>query len=361
MPPFIAASEVPLLTTDLSGTGGAIGGPDDFVVEEIPAYVPAGEGQHVFVWLEKRLLTTPQAISRICEALGLDTRQAGYAGMKDKHGVTRQWLSFEGEGALPSRFAQLDLPGIHVGEVARHGNKLRTGHLRGNRFTVVLRGVAEHALGRAEAVLARISESGLPNYFGPQRFGARGDNAEFALRVLSGQAKPPRDKRLRRLMASALQAQLFNETLARRLGQGSLHQLLDGDVLQRRDSGACFVSSDVTADQQRLELGEVALTGPICGPRMTRPRADSDALRWEDQLLQSFDLQPERFAAWGRNARGARRPLTVLLEGATVEATPDGALRLQFSLPAGSYASVLLREVAKQEAMGPAVRTPDES
>ncbi|MBK8481445.1 MAG: tRNA pseudouridine(13) synthase TruD [Proteobacteria bacterium] len=342
---LLSFAETPRLCADLAGTGGAPIDPEDFCVEELPAYAAAGSGDHVFVWLEKRELTTWRAIELISAALGLDPAQAGYAGLKDRHAVTRQWISFS--GADPAALLALRLPGLAVLQAERHAHKLRTGHLRGNRFQIVLRGVGDEAALRAECVLARLARLGLPNYYGPQRFGASGDNAELAREALQQGRRPHRDKRRRRLLISALQSQLFNEVLAARLRDGLLHRVLDGDVLQRSGGRATFISDDAVADQARLDAAELTTTGPICGPRMARGPAGSAGRRWEDGVLAPHGVEPEDFALWGRLARGGRRPLTVEVGEPTAELIAAGALRLGFTLPAGSYATVLLREVAQ--------------
>lgn len=346
---FTPADATPLLTHDLPGTDGHLGTTEDFVVEEIPAYEPTGEGDHLYAWIEKRELTTPQAIGRLASHLGIPPRDVGSAGLKDRNAITRQWLSFPGRDIEKLESYRDPDEKLRVLRASRHGNKLRTGHLRGNRFTVVLRDTHEDARRRALAILAHIEKEGLPNYFGVQRFGREGDNADRALLALKGKAKLPRDRRLKRLLISALQAQLFNELLALRVVEGKAPRLIDGDVLQRRDSGGVFISDDVTTDAERMARGEIVITGPICGPRMPRPREGSPARTQEDALLARFDTDPDAFSRFGRLARGGRRPLLVFPEDLTLrEISNDGeapALRLSFALPAGSYATVLLREV----------------
>ena len=231
-----------------------------------------------------------------------------------------------------------------------HGNKLRTGHLRGNRFVITLRGVQPGGLGRARVILERLAAEELPNYFGEQRFGRHGDNAEAGLRLLRGQGRPPRDRMQRRLLVSALQSQLFNEVLARRLrtpGAG-LHQLLGGEVLQRTDSEGLFVSEDAAVDGERLARRELRVTGPICGPRMPLPLEGSPARALEESVFAEHEVSKESFARLGRLARGGRRPISVPVAEADLGPgeEPD-SVRLRFLLPPGAYATVLLRELCK--------------
>jgi tRNA pseudouridine13 synthase len=341
-------SVLPLSTEELPGCGGATRELEDFVVEELPAYLPCGEGEHCFALVEKRDLTTPQAIAALCKALGLQQSEAGYAGLKDRRAVTRQWVSLF--RADPQKLRGLELPGLRVLEAGLHRNKLRTGHLRGNRFVITLRGVTAGGLERAHAILERLVAEELPNYFGEQRFGRQGDNAEAGLRLLRGEGKPVRERVQRRLLVSALQSQLFNEVLERRLrmtGAG-LRGLLGGEVLQRVDSEGIFVSEDLAVDGERLARRELRVTGPICGPRMPLPKEGSPARALEEAVFADHQVSPQSFAAMGRLARGGRRPLSVPVADAEVRPgeEPD-TLRLRFVLPPGAYATVLLRELCK--------------
>jgi tRNA pseudouridine13 synthase len=296
--------------------------------------------------VRKRGLTTVDAVERIRRALDLPREAAGYAGQKDKHGVTTQWLSFA--GTRPEALRALAIPGIEVLEAGLHRNKLRIGHHRGNRFVVTLRGVVPEARARAEAILAKLAASGLPNFFGAQRFGGRGDNAERGLAILLGTERPPREHYRLKLLLSSLQSHFFNGVLARRLAGGTTAALLGGEVLQRTDSGGLFVSDDAAKDGERLAAGELVITGPICGPRMPWPKEGSPARAVEEEVLSAGGVTPEAFARFGRLARGGRRPLVVPVEGATVEEVLEAsAIRLRFGLPPGAYATVLLDEITK--------------
>jgi tRNA pseudouridine13 synthase len=160
---------LPYLTQAIPGIAGRIKSePADFVVDEIPAYTPSGEGEHLFVHFEKRGLDTPSAVRAIARALGVDERSAGWAGLKDKHAVTTQWVSFA--GGEVERALSLSLDSIRILAAARHVNKLRTGHLAGNRFRILVRD-AEHAPDRVAAIAAELARVGSPNYFGEQRLG----------------------------------------------------------------------------------------------------------------------------------------------------------------------------------------------
>ena len=341
------------LTDDLPGTGGVLRlAEDDFVVDEIPAYEPAGLGDHVFVTIEKRGLTTFEAVRRIARALGVRDGDIGVAGMKDRHAVTRQQLSLP-PPTTPEAALALDLPGVRVLAAARHGNKLRTGHLAGNRFTLRVQRLAvpaAEAEARARAVLARLaSPPGAPNFYGEQRFGAAGDNAARGRDLILGKTRPPRDRRQARLLVSACQSDLFNRYLERRIAAGAYARVLLGDVLRKVATGGVFVCADPALDQPRLEAGELAPTGPMFGHAMRAPAPGSPAAALEDDLLAGAGLAAADFQRVARIAEGTRRPVGVPVVDARAEADGD-ALRLAFTLPSGAYATVVAAEVMKAEA-----------
>jgi len=348
MAPDLAPGPLPLLTAGLPGTGGrARVDPEDFLVEEIPAYLPCGEGEHLFVLVEKRDLTTPDAARLLAQAAGVDARDVGFAGQKDRRALTRQWMSFH---TKRDRVESPD-PRLRLVELSRHGNKLRVGHLRGNRFELRLRDVVPEATDRARAVLEMLSHEGLPNFFGAQRFGREGDNAMLGASLLglcdhprAGRAR--RDRVLRRLALSALQSELFNRCLADRMTDGLWSEVIDGDVLRRRDSGGHFVCTDPSADRTRLLAAEVDVTGPMPGPR-ERPEARGEARIREDRVLAGAGVPREALEKGGGETEGTRRPFRVPVGDARIDVGPDGSLRLAFALPAGSYATRVLAEVMK--------------
>jgi tRNA pseudouridine13 synthase len=323
--------------------------PETFFVEEIPAYLPSGEGTHTFLWIEKQGLTTIEAIKRLARAVGVHERDLGYAGMKDRHATTRQWVSVP--GVDPAAALALEIPGCVVREAQRHGNKLRTGHLRGNHFEVVL---TEVEPGEAEVLEARflsLGRDGLPNTYGAQRFGAAGDNVRSGLELLRGQRRE-RDFRRRKLLLSAVQSEVFNRALARRAETGGLLRVRAGDVLQKTGSGGLFVTEDPAHDQGRVDAGELVPTGPMPGSREVEPPAGSEAWELESAALAAVGVTREELASVGRDLPGARRPVLVRVAlGDPPIESGEGRLRLRFSLPAGSYATVVLQAIA--DAAGP--------
>ena len=345
---MLTQEAVPLLTTDLPGAGGLTRvAEEDFRVEELPLYQPSGEGEHLYLTVEKQGRTTPEVAKEIARALSVREREVGTAGLKDKRGITVQRVSILTR-ASPEDALRLSGPGWRVLAAARHGNKLRTGHLRGNRFRVVVRGTGEEGLQRAQAICGRLRSTGAANLFGPQRFGKYGDNAELGRKILlrdPAAQKAAHDRFLRRMALSALQSELFNRCLAARIGDGLFAAAIDGDVLKKRATGGLFVCEDPAADGPRVASGEVDPCGPLPGHSIFAARGE--ALRREQAVLDAAGVDPASFAAGGAEMEGARRPYRIPVEDLAVEPLEPGVLALWFTLPKGSYAISVLREVTR--------------
>jgi tRNA pseudouridine13 synthase len=341
------STPLPFVTAGLPGSGGRLkASPEDFLVEELPAYLPSGAGPHLYLKVEKRDRTTRDVVRDLARALGVPERDAGYAGLKDRAAVTTQWLSFP--VARDPDPATLAGPGLRVLAASRHQNKLRPGHARGNAFTVVVRG---GDLGRARACAAALAAAGLPNFFGPQRFGRGGDNAALGRALLSAEPGPEarraaRDRFLRRFALSALQSELFNRWLAERLADGLFAAALLGDVLKKLDSGGVFLCEDAATDGARVARFEVSPAGPMFGHKLKA--AAGEAAAREARLLAAEGLALADFERGGGEAEGTRRAARLPVE---VALTPlaDG-YQATFELPKGSYATVVMRELMKAEA-----------
>ena len=324
--------------------------PAHFLVEEQPAYQPSGEGTHTFVWLEKRGLTTFDAIARLAAAFAVAARDIGYAGLKDKQATTRQWLSVP--DLDPERALTLAADDLRVLSAARHAHKLRLGHLRGNRFEVVLTGsAADDEVATLRARFDELAARGVPNFYGGQRFGADAANATRGLELLRG-TRRERDHRKRRLMLSALQSAVFNRALELRATRGPLTDVIPGDVLKKTDTGGLFVTADPAVDQVRVDAGELLPTGPLPGGREIEPPPGTVARALEDEAIAAVGATRDDFARAGRDLPGARRPVllrmadTAFCEEAATD--PNGrAVRLRFTLPAGGYATVVVTAVTQ--------------
>lgn len=336
----------PLLTADLPGVGGTIKHlPEDFEVEEVPAYEPSGAGDHLYLWVEKRDTGAEFFVRQVAKQLGLAPGEVGTAGLKDRRAVTRQWVSVP--ASAEPRLAAVDGDGIRVLKVSRHTNKLKPGHLRGNRFRILVRGADPAKADVAAAVAERIRRDGLPNYYGPQRFGKDGETLELGLRLLRGERPDRRPSPfLLKLALSAAQAHLFNLCLAGRMTDQLLRRVLAGDVMVKWPFGGMFVVTDVPREQARFDARETIHAGPIFG-RKTFASAGVVAER-EAAVLSAAGLTPRAFDGFGKLVQGTRRANLVYVDDLATAWEPDG-LRLTLTLPAGSYATVLLREVTKAD------------
>jgi tRNA pseudouridine13 synthase len=319
--------------------------PEDFAVEEIPAYLPCGQGAHLFLQLRKTNRTTPEVVQALARALDIPANDVGTAGLKDKHAVTIQWFSVPASAA--GRAAGLQLPGVETLASGLHGNKLKTGHLHGNRFRIRVRAVSPDAgpeIGRRLDVLTRL---GVANYFGEQRFGRDGDNEAEGRRVLRGEGRR-HDRRTLRFVLSAVQSGLFNDLLARRIREDLFSRVLAGDVMAK-ESGGMFVCSDPDTDQRRSDALEIHATGPLFGPKMRE--AQHVPGRMEAEVLSASGLAPEDFRRFKNLTQGARRPLRLRLQETALEVDGDDVV-LRFSLPAGAYATVVLSELIQLPRLG---------
>jgi tRNA pseudouridine13 synthase len=316
-------------------------------VEEIPAYAPSGAGPHLWLLVEKRGRTTREVLGSLARAVGVPEREAGCAGLKDRAAVTVQWMSFP--CARDPDPAALAGEGVRVLAASRHGNKLRPGHARGNRFALAVRG---GDLSRARACAEALASRGLANFFGPQRFGAAGRNADVGRGLLRGERGDPevrraaRDRFLRRLCLSAWQARAFNTWLAERMRDGLFATAVEGEVLKKLDTGGLFVCRDPAADGSRVARLEVTPAGPVYGHRMMP--ASGEAAAREARVLAAEGVGLEDLRRGGGEAEGTRRParLPVRIE---LEPLADGYLA-RFELPAGSYATVVMGELMKTDA-----------
>jgi tRNA pseudouridine13 synthase len=350
-------SPPPFWTADLPGIGGRIKAlPEDFEVDEIPAYEPSGSGEHLYLWIEKRGMGAEHFSRQVARRLDLAPGEVGMAGLKDRHAVTRQMVSVPAR--VLERLDQLEGEGIHVLRVSRHGNKLKPGHLHGNRFGVLIRDVEPCAnVGeRVNQVVERVRQDGMANFYGPQRFGHDEQTLQLGLALLrrepppygpGGRRQNPRSPFLRKLALSAAQAALFNLYLARRVSDGLLRRVLAGDVMAKWPFGGMFIAADLTLEQARFDARATVTAGPIFG-RKTFPAAAEAAAR-EAVVLDEAGLTCASFVGFGKLVQGTRRHNLVYVPDLAAVLEPQG-VRLTFTLPAGSYATVLIREVMKPAA-----------
>lgn len=349
MTDFDAWAGAPLVTADLPGIGGSVRAtPEDFEVEELPAYLPCGQGTHLFLWVEKRGRTTRELAHELARALRVPERDIGVAGQKDRHALTRQYLSVP--NIAPEKAQGLTGEGWRVLDAALHGNKLKTGHLQGNRFKIRIQGVAPGAARTANAVAEALRVRGLANLYGPQRFGRGGSNLPLGRGLVTGGAgadlaQARRDRFLKRMAVSAYQAWLFNRVLAERLRDGLFATAVPGDLMKKAETGGLFRCEDAAADAPRVARFEISPTGPIFGHRMMEPAGE--ALERERRVLQGEGLTLQSFKPLKGDAEGARRPLRL---PADIEVRDEGeSVVVAFALPKGSFATAVLREIQKAD------------
>jgi tRNA pseudouridine13 synthase len=285
----------------------------------------------------------------LSRTLGIDRRDIGMAGLKDRLAITRQWVSVP--RACEARLAEVESDHVRVLDSARHRNKLKTGHLHGNRFVITVEGVADGDLARAEQIRDRLLSLGVANYYGEQRFGRDEETLRLGLALLKGETSErsipfSRRKFLTRLAISAVQSWLFNQVLAERLRDGLLHSALAGDVLQVCASGGLFVCEEPAVDQARCDQREVVITGPMFGETMKQPL--EEAFAREQRVLKTSGITGENWNFWNRLAPGARRAMVIHLSELSLAQRAPESIELSFALPSGAYATSVLREFARE-------------
>jgi len=379
--------------------------PEDFIVDEIPSYLPVGTGEHTYIQIQKEQITTHEVIRSFCSSFGIKESEVGFAGLKDAQAVSRQWFSFR--LLDEEKLARFTHPKIKILNQSRHKNKLRIGHLKGNQFEILLRGINEEDIPKVEAVLKTLKEKGIPNYFGEQRFGQRLNNhwigkALFqkdyakAISYLLGdiekcskedntyQARQffeagdyekalnywPHMYRLERKLLfdyirlkenledvifslprkmkffylSAYQSYLFNLCLSKRMNQmGTLYK---GDVAAKYINNAQFDVEDADQEQPRLDDFEISATGPLFGPIMKQPSGYPQTI--EEEVLASEGVSRELFNSPFSKLKlsGDRRSYRIPLKEVAISPKKEGVL-LSFFLPKGCYATIVLREITK--------------
>ena len=313
---------------------------EDFQVDEQLGFAPANSGDHMLLQVRKRGLNTPDVARLIARRAGVPLRDIGYAGLKDKHAVTSQWFSVPLPGKPDPEWSTLNSEQLKVLAAHRHQRKLRRGALTGNRFSIVVREMRGDVTALGERV-ARITAQGVPNYFGEQRFGQ--DNVARARRMLAGELQV-RDRFKRGIYLSALRSHLFNAVLARRVAEGTWCTALAGEVMMLAGSRSFFVAETLDETlRRRLAEHDIHPSGPLWGrgesPARGAARGLEDAVLadyTEDcQALLRAGLEMERrvLRLWPRALEWARRE--------------DDSLLLTFELPAGCYATVVLRELVQ--------------
>ncbi len=396
------------LTDDEPGIGGRIKRrPEDFLVEEIPLHEPAGEGSHLFITVEKRRRLTTDIVRILGQHLGISRKQFGYAGLKDKHAVTRQCFTIE--NADPDKLATFEDDHIRILDVTRHRHKLQRGDMAGNRFVIKVREVDAARVIHARRIMDRLAREGAPSFYGEQRFGYRLQNHELGrlllleqwqefLDMLLGAPReadsPPAqqarqayedgdykralelwptvhrferqavgplsrgappfdavngiDSTQRFLLISAFQSAIFNRLLDQRVRDRQLGMVQEGDIAFEHETRRCIAVHDIPPMQQRCDAGELSATGPIWGRRMQRAKGEVD--QREREALRETGIEPEVFHDGAYQPDGNRRALRMLLKDVHTSGGADEHgpyVRVCFQLPRGCFATTVMREVMK--------------
>ena len=312
--------------------------PEDFIVEEIPRVLPEGEGSHLWLWVEKRSANTDWVANEIARVASCAARDVGYAGLKDRHAITRQWFSVPVAPTTQDALENTDIEGVNILKSRLHTRKLKRGTLEGNRFQLKIRQFAGDA-GQTDRRLQQIRTSGVPNYFGPQRFGHGGQNVERGFQLLQNRARLARNKRS--IYLSAIRSFLFNQVLAERVRRGDWNKIVDGDLAMLDGTQSIFPCENPDTDiEDRVERLDIHPTGPMPGENGTQPTGS--AAQMEQEVLQNWPQLVDLLTA--QRVRASRRALRLYPAG--LEWGYEGAdLVLAFSLPPGTYATTVLREI----------------
>lgn len=336
--------------------------PRDFVVEEIPIYEFSGEGEHLILLVRKKNLSTNEMIGQIARYLGIKNREIGYAGLKDKHAMTKQYISLHKK--YEEAMEGFNFDGIKVISKTYHNNKIRIGHLKGNRFYIKLKKVNPTSAAKIDEALKNINENGMPNYFGYQRFGNDGDNHILGEKLAKGEARE-RNPRVKKLLINAYQSHLFNLWLSRRLeinslvssfepkelegllnmpndtvkkmkAQSHIFKLMNGDLMEHYPKGKLFEYEETEHDIECFNARDISVTGLLCGKKVKVAEGQAGVIEKEfnDEI----------------NADGARRFAWIYptdIEGRFNKI--EAQYELNFTLPKGSYATVLIEEIAKRK------------
>ncbi|MFT4939560.1 MAG: tRNA pseudouridine13 synthase [Paraglaciecola sp.] len=330
------------LTTPPSHTGLIKSRPQDFIVREKLGYDLLGEGEHIYLWVRKEQLNTAYLAEEIAKFAKLPLRAVSYAGRKDKHAVTEQWFGVHKPGKAEYDWDKLAVPGATVIKAIRHNKKLRTGVLKGNQFELIIREISSFE--GIEERLQAVSKYGVPNYFGPQRFGdsrydPRGSNLVLAEKMLHGEDIRNRNKRS--MAISALRSWLFNEYVSARIEENCYQQPLIGDVMQLAGNASFFNAYIIDPTiLQRLNIRDIQISAPMWGAG--RLASQATATEFENRVALKHPKVTETLEKLG--LKQERRPISLYPQDISWEMN-DSELRLRFILPAGAFATSVLREV----------------
>jgi len=315
----------------------------DFQVAEIEKFTPQGSGEHLWLWVEKINLNTHFVAEQLAKQTHFPYKSISYAGRKDRKAITRQWFSIY-DPKKKIVVNKIEITGATILESNRHNQKLRKGQLLGNYFNIKLCGINANFYD-IDNRLKKIQSLGFPNYFGQQRFGHDNENLQRA--ILWSESKPKKISRNKQsIYFSSLRSYLFNQYLKKRVELNNWNQLIENDTAMFNDSNAVFMVEDIHSENERCKNFEIGPTGPLLGKQnkfVTESKSDTSNLA--NELEESLISDNQSIAEFLRkNTKQSRRRLRCLPK--KFQWSWDGQiLHLQFELPAGSYATVLLEQV----------------
>lgn len=317
-----------------SGQGKIRAVPEDFIVTEQLAFEPSGSGEHVFLFIEKTGENTDYVARQLAKFASVRQRDVSYAGLKDRHAVTSQWFSVWLAGKADPDWSGFETDTIKVLHSVRHARKLKRGVLSGNSFQLVIRDWQGDKT-KTEQQLNAIKTDGIANYYGEQRFGHAGQNVNKALAMFEG-AKVGREQRS--IYLSAARSYLFNQILAQRVLDKTWNQAQTGEYCAFDGSHSFFKTEQVDADiNRRLAAQEIHPTGILWG------KGCAELSPLEHSIIASYSELADGLIACGLEQD--RRTLRVNIPDLQWQFIDDATLTLSFTLPAGSYATALLREI----------------
>ncbi|MBM3291506.1 tRNA pseudouridine(13) synthase TruD [Candidatus Bathyarchaeota archaeon] len=349
LPKPVIDTRLPYITEKIPGIGGSIKiEPEYFQVTEIPSYQPIGHGDHIYINLTKRMKTTREIQIKLSQILNIKIEDIGHAGLKDKFAVTTQTFSILNKNKMePKDIIEIISEGLEekINWWNLHPKKLRSGHLKGNSFKIMITNIdinQDEIQKRIDAIIEKINYEGIPNFYGTQRIGSRGNNALKGYEIIKGKYFE-KNRWLKRYLVSSYLSYLCNQYLTERMKRGLFSKIINGDIAKKHETGGIFWVDDILVDQMRFDAKEISFTSPIYGYKMLEVKNDAKIL--EDDILGHSGITKEELRK--SQIIGTRR-LGRLLPKIKAIFVSEG-LQLNFDLPSGSYATVILREFMKND------------
>ena len=309
----------------------------DFKVFEQLPFKPCGEGEHLFIHIRKTGANTVFVARQLAKYFSVNERLVSYAGLKDRFAVTEQWFGIHVPGKKEYDLSDLAIDGVEVISYARHNKKLRIGALSGNRFELRLRNVSN-----VDELMRRwhtIAAFGVPNYFGEQRFGIDAGNIEKARSLFSG--TKVKDKKKRGIYLSAARSIIFNQVVSQRIEQQKFDSLTTGDVFMLAGTQSVFLADDIDEKiVSRFKEKDIDLTAPMWGAGDLMTQGES--LLFEQQIAEQYQEFCEGLPRFG--LKQERRRIRLSFTEGDINSEDDN-VTLSFFLPAGCYATTILREL----------------